>query len=454
MKKISLLVCVVFLLAMAFLVAPVAADTIAINAGNSQSATVSTAVATPPSVLVTNTTDNSPVSGISVTFVVASGGGSVTVATATTNVNGIATVGSWVLGSTPGTNTLTVTNSSLTGSPVTFTATGTATTPTITSISPSFGYNSTYISITSIAGTGFSTSSAPGVVLMKSGQNNITATAVTYSSATSIACNFDITNKEAGYWNVIVTNPDGQSATLTNGFEIKNSAAAVTLSSITQSSAVTNTTVSISSLAGTGFVASPLPQIVLRRSLYNDLYGSVTSATTTNIIGTFNLTNRDPGSYTVCVINSGADPVCGLSFTITAMTSTANGSVYVKSSPSISKIFLDSVFKGYTPMTLENVTPVTHTVMVRSAGYNDYSESVTVTPGNTSYVSASLVLAPEVTTATTVPQTTMTTVKTTVKSTVKAPTPWPSATTTPASPVSIVAILGAVGVGFIILRKK
>ncbi|MFA4849390.1 MAG: PEGA domain-containing protein [Methanoregula sp.] len=326
--------------------------------------------------------------------------------------------------------------------------------PTISGISPSYGYNSTYISITSIAGTGFSTSSAPGVVLMKSGQTNITATAVTYSSATSIACNFDITNKEAGYWNVIVTNPDGKSYTLTNGFEIKNSAAAVTLSSITQSSAVTNTTVSISSLAGTGFVASPLPQIVLRRSLYNDLYGSVTSATTTNIIGTFNLTNRDPGSYTVCVINSGADPVCGLSFTITAMTSTANGSVYVKSSPSISKIFLDSVFKGYTPMTLENVTPVTHTVMVRSAGYNDYSESVTVTPGNTSYVSASLVLAPEVTTATTVPQTTVTTVKTTVKSTVKAPTPWPSTTATPASPVSIIAILGAVGVGFIILRKK
>jgi hypothetical protein len=92
--------------------------------------------------------------------------------------------------------------------------------------------------------------------------------------------------------------------------------------------------------------------------------------------------------------------------------------------------------------------------MVRSAGYNDYSESVTVTNGNTSYVTASLVLAPEVTTATTtVPQTTVTTVKTTAKSTVKAPTPWPSATPTPASPVSIIAILGAVGVGLLVLRK-
>ncbi|MDP3396595.1 MAG: PEGA domain-containing protein [Methanoregula sp.] len=326
--------------------------------------------------------------------------------------------------------------------------------PTITSITPPSGFNSTSISITSIAGTGFSTSSAPGVVLMKSGQTNITATGVTYSSATSIACTFDITNKQAGYWNVIVTNPDGQSATLTSGFEIKDSTAAVTLSSITPSSAQTNTTVSITSLSGTGFVVTP--QIILRRSLYNDLYGTVTAATTTNIVGTFDLTNRVPGSYQVCVINSGVDPVCGLTFTINSVGSTANGSINVKSSPSISKIFLNSVFQDYTPKTLYNLTPGTYTVMIRSAGYNDYSESVAVTAGNISYVTASLVLAPEVTTATvTAPTTTVTAVKTTAKSTAKVPTPWPSATPTPApaSPVGVLVILGAVGVGFVVIRK-
>jgi hypothetical protein len=290
---------------------------------------------------------------------------------------------------------------------------------------------------------------------MKSGQTNITATGVTYSSATSIACNFDITSKQAGYWNVIVTNPDGQSATLTNGFEIKNSAAAVTLSSITQSSAVTNTTVSISSLAGTGFVASPLPQIVLRRSLYNDLYGSVTSATTTNIIGTFNLTNRDPGSYTVCVINSGADAVCGLSFTITAMSSSANGSINVKSIPSIAKVYLNSVFKDYTPVTLGDIIPGSYTVMVRSPGYNDYSEYVTVTSGNITYVTASLRLAPEETTVTTTaPTHTITTARTTVPSTATVPTPWPSDTPTPASPVGIWVIAGAVGAVLVLFRKR
>jgi hypothetical protein len=177
---------------------------------------------------------------------------------------------------------------------------------------------------------------------------------------------------------------------------------------------------------------------------------------TTQLTGSFNLNLATLGAYDVCVLPDGTETskICSQTFTIVSSASAANGSVYVKSSPSISKIFLDSVFKGYTPMTLENVTPVTHTVMVRSAGYNDYSESVTVTNGNTSYVTASLVLAPEVTTATTtVPQTTVTTVKTTAKSTVKAPTPWPSATPTPASPVSIIAILGAVGVGLLVLRK-
>ena len=347
--------------------------------------------------------------------------------------------------------TVTVTDDAT--STVSQTLTAVVAAPTISSISPSSGYNSSTISITSIAGTGFSTSSAPEVVLMKSGQTNITATAVTSSSTTSIGCTFNIINKQAGYWNVIVTNPDGQSATLTNGFEIKDSSVAVTLSSITPSSAQTNTTVSITSLSGTGFVVTP--QIILRRSLYNDLYGSVTSATTTNIVGTFDLTNRDPGNYQICVINSGAEPVCGLTFTINTMVSTAvNGSINVKSSPSISKVFLNTVYQGYTPMTLDNITPGTYTVLIRHADYNDYSESVTVTAGNISYVTASLVLAPEETTATvTAPKTAATTVKTTTKATAKVPTPWPSATPAPASPVGVLVILGAVGIGFIVLRK-
>jgi adhesin/invasin len=98
------------------------ATKIALNAGNSQTTTVGTPVATRPSVKLTDA-NNNVVAGVTVTFVVATGGGSVTGADAVTNASGIATVGSWTLGTVIGSNTLTVTKAGLTGSPITFTAT-------------------------------------------------------------------------------------------------------------------------------------------------------------------------------------------------------------------------------------------------------------------------------------------------------------------------------------------
>jgi len=99
------------------------AATLAKVAGDNQSATVGTAVATPPKVKVTDAFGN-PVGGVSVTFAVASGGGSVTGGSQTTAADGTAAVGGWTLGSAAGTNTLTASSPGLTA--VTFTATGTA----------------------------------------------------------------------------------------------------------------------------------------------------------------------------------------------------------------------------------------------------------------------------------------------------------------------------------------
>ena len=91
-----------------------------INAGNAQTATVGTAVATAPSVVVRDAYGNR-ISGVSVTFAVASGGGNATGTSTTTNASGIATVGSWTLGPAAGANSLTATSGGLV---VTFTATG------------------------------------------------------------------------------------------------------------------------------------------------------------------------------------------------------------------------------------------------------------------------------------------------------------------------------------------
>ncbi|HVF38580.1 MAG TPA: Ig-like domain-containing protein, partial [Gemmatimonadaceae bacterium] len=84
------------------------------NSGNGQSAAAGAAVASPPSVKVTDAQDN-PIAGIAVTFAVATGGGTITGAAAVTNASGIATVGSWTLGTIAGPNTLTATSASISG---------------------------------------------------------------------------------------------------------------------------------------------------------------------------------------------------------------------------------------------------------------------------------------------------------------------------------------------------
>jgi YVTN family beta-propeller protein len=86
-----------------------------------QTATAGSAVATPPAIRVLDA-NGQPVQGITVTFTVTAGGGTVAGASPMTNANGIATVTSWTLGATVGTNTLSATTGNLAA--VTFTATG------------------------------------------------------------------------------------------------------------------------------------------------------------------------------------------------------------------------------------------------------------------------------------------------------------------------------------------
>jgi Big-like domain-containing protein len=86
-----------------------------------QSASVGSTVASAPSVKVTDA-DGNLVSGATVTFAVGSGGGQLTGESAITNADGIATVGSWKLGTIAGTNTVTA---SIGGLSASFTATAT-----------------------------------------------------------------------------------------------------------------------------------------------------------------------------------------------------------------------------------------------------------------------------------------------------------------------------------------
>lgn len=97
------------------------------SSGQAQTALVSTTVSIPPSVRVTDINGNA-VASVPVTFAVTSGGGSITGGSAVTNAGGIANVGSWTLGPAVGPNTLSaaVVGTGISGSPVSFTATGSA----------------------------------------------------------------------------------------------------------------------------------------------------------------------------------------------------------------------------------------------------------------------------------------------------------------------------------------
>lgn len=97
--------------------------TVSIASGNNQTATVGQSVAQPPSVVVRDNRGN-PVPGVAVTFLIGSGGGAITGASAVTGSNGIATVGGWTLGATAGTQTLIARVTNLPD--VTFNATATA----------------------------------------------------------------------------------------------------------------------------------------------------------------------------------------------------------------------------------------------------------------------------------------------------------------------------------------
>ena len=416
------------------------------NSVTSQSATAYTTVPTPPSVVVKDAHDN-PVGDQQVTFTILVGGGYVSPATVMTNTVGVATVSYWTIG-TIGTNSLKATSGSLT--PITFTATGTTSSPTISSFSPTSAVNSGQQTI-DIMGNGFNSST---VTLTKTGQSTINGVTIGTDTATTLSRTFPLSGIAPGTWSLVIVNSDGGS--VTGSFTVNNATAA-TVTSISPTSGTANTTVT-TTIIGSGFTPDTA-KIRLYKS-GNYIGGTVNSGgSTTQLTGSFILNYASPGTYDVCVLYDGseASKTCGPTFVIYSDITGANGSINVKSAPSGGRVFLKNEYKGYTPITLENITPGIYTVTVLRTGYSDYSESVKVTAANISYVTAYLEILPETTTVVTATATrVITTVTIIKKSTLKVPTTWPSATADEGSPVDPVVIIGAVGIslGLVMIRRR
>ncbi len=91
--------------------------------------------------------------------------------------------------------------------------------PIINSISPNSSVNSGTVNVT-IKGSNFQPGAA--VKLTKAGQPDIVGTNTTIADSVMITTIFDLTDKEAGGWDVVVINPDGKSGTLSKGFTIRS----------------------------------------------------------------------------------------------------------------------------------------------------------------------------------------------------------------------------------------
>jgi hypothetical protein len=200
----------------------------------------------------------------------------------------------------------------------------TAAAPTVTSITPATGVNTTSVSITNLAGSWFQDGAA--VVLMRAGHTNITATGVSTISASQITCTLPITGAEAGTWNVVVTNPDGQEAMLANGFTITapNVIPPPAVTAITPKTGINTTSVSITNLAGSNFNTTFSPAVKLNRTGYADIVATgVATPTSSRITCTFPIAHRPAGLWNVVVTNpDGQEAMLANGFTITALAPT------------------------------------------------------------------------------------------------------------------------------------
>ncbi len=66
------------------------------------------------------------------------------------------------------------------------------------------------------------------------------------------------------------------------------------------------------------------------------------------------------------------------------------GSIAIVSAPSGAEVYLDNVYHGMTPVSVDAVSPGTHSLLLRLGGYQDWQSQVSVTAGQTTQISATL----------------------------------------------------------------
>lgn len=130
----------------------------------------------------------------------------------------------------PATETTAMATGSASASATVATTTTTSQGPKITKVIPDKGDAGTTVLITDLVGDNFR--NGANVTLSRAGSNEIRATGVRAVTPKSITCTFAIpADAPAGSWDVVVTNPDGQSDRYTNIFSVHRTGSAATTTS-------------------------------------------------------------------------------------------------------------------------------------------------------------------------------------------------------------------------------
>ena len=175
-----------------------------------------------------------------------------------------------------------------------FTVNPSGTNPTIAGLSPVSGVNTAALPLT-ITGTNYR---AGATVTITNGTTNKTVSG-TLTGSTIIKCSLPLAGLPYGLYNVTVRNSDGSNVTMQDSFSITNPTPAIT--GISPVSGYTSGS-SVVTISGSKFVTGAGISLVRGGT---SIPGTITSFTTTKIVGTFALTGAASGSYNLTVTNPG-----------------------------------------------------------------------------------------------------------------------------------------------------
>ena len=194
---------------------------------------------------------------------------------------------------------LLVTNSTGSTSSITHPITVSTNAPSPSGISPGQGIQGSSVPI-SVYGTGFA--SGASIKLKRSGSTDITATSIAFVSSTTLTGTVSIpAGAVVGSWDVVVTNPDAQTGTLSNGFAVTTPSGPV-VSSITPTNSLRASSVAVT-VAGSNFNTGAT--LVLNRTGYPDIVATGVVVVSSNMItGNFNLATATYGPWNVVITNT------------------------------------------------------------------------------------------------------------------------------------------------------